>query len=112
MLLFLVKNVLISVIIIFFLHYIYDYFKCNLTTPKIKDLVNKPQIQYDEIIDVLKKETITNQEENIETQENITENRIKIDMKNELKKYMNQLNDGDEKSIPMANSADNLYQSF
>ena len=26
-------------------------------------------------------------------------------MKNELKKYMNQLNDDDEKSIPMANSS-------
>lgn len=113
MLLFLIKNVLISVIIIFFLHYIYDYFKCNLTTPKIKDLVNKPQIQYDEIIDVLKKETVQKEEENTETQEKVNGNRIKTDMKNELKKYMNQLNDDDgKKSIPMANSNDNQYESF
>ena len=50
MLLFILKNAIISIILIILLHYIYDYFKTNLTTPKVKDLVNKPQIQYDEII--------------------------------------------------------------
>lgn len=114
MLLFLVKNILLSVVIIFFLHYIYNYFKCSLTTPKIKDLVNKPQIQYDEIISVIKKKVeqkpIEKPEEN--PTENPTENRIKSDMKNELKKYMNQLNDDNEETIPIGNNDSNLYESF
>ena len=111
MLLFLVKNILLSVFIIFFLHYIYDYFKCSLTTPKIKDLVNKPQIQYDEIISVIKKKVEQTPIGNPE--ENSTENRIKTDMKNELKKYMNQLNDNDnEETIPIGNNDSNLYESF
>jgi hypothetical protein len=114
MLLFLVKNVLISVVIIFFLHYIYGYFKSSLTTPKIKDLVNKPQIQYDEIISVIKKKVQQKPTENSteNSAENSAENRIKNDMKNELKKYMNQLNDNSEENIPIANINSELYESF
>ena len=67
-----------------------------------------------DLVEVLKTSDwkVNKVEENKVPQENVTENRIKTDMKNELKKYMNQLNDDDEKSIPMANSSDNLYESF
>jgi hypothetical protein len=30
-------------------HYIYEFFKNNLTEPKIKDLVNKPKVKYEQI---------------------------------------------------------------
>ena len=39
----------LSLIFIAIIHYIYIYFKDNLTIPKVKDLVDKPTQQYDKI---------------------------------------------------------------
>ena len=105
MLLFILKNAIISIILIFLLHYIFDYFKTNLTTPKVKDLVNKPQIQYEEIIKTIKENKDAN---NIEMIEKKKEH--KSNMKNELRKYMDELNETE--SIPLSMSNDDLYQSF
>ncbi len=44
-----VQQTIMSFILIILVHYIYIFFKNNLTTPKIKDLVNKPSQQYKEI---------------------------------------------------------------
>ena len=55
------------------IHYIYTFFKNNLTIPQVKDLINKPQKQYDEIY-----KTIKSQNKSDENQ----------DMKDELKKYL------------------------
>ena len=82
MLFFIVKNILLSVIIILLLHYIFDYLKNNLTTPKVKDLVHKPQIRYNQIIEVIKNSEMENIKNNIEEEE---------DMKDELEKYMNDI---------------------
>ena len=49
MLYLLVKTSIISLILIFLVHYLYDFFKTNLTIPKIKDLVNRPNDKYNEI---------------------------------------------------------------
>ena len=105
MLLFILKNAIISIILIILLHYIYDYFKTNLTTPKVKDLVNKPQIQYDEIIKTIKESKYINNNEIIEK-----EKKNKSNMKNELKKFMDELNETND--IPLSMSTDELYQSF
>jgi hypothetical protein len=105
MLLFILKNAIISIILIILLHYIYDYFKTNLTTPKVKDLVNKPQIQYDEIIKTIKESKDINHNELIEKEE-----KNKSNMKNELKKFMDELNETND--IPLSMSTDELYQSF
>ena len=43
------QQIILSLVLIMLVHYIYVFFKDNLTTPKIKDLVNKPIRQYDEI---------------------------------------------------------------
>ena len=34
---------IISLILIILIHYLFTFFKTNLTIPKVKDLVNKPQ---------------------------------------------------------------------
>lgn len=49
MLFWIIQQVILSLILIILIHYIYIFFKNNLTTPKIKDLVNKPPQQYNEI---------------------------------------------------------------
>ena len=69
-----VQQIIISVVLIISVHYIYVFFKNNLTIPKTKDLVKRPSEQYKKIYTSLKKE-----EEN------------KDNMKNELKNYLKQL---------------------
>ena len=63
------------------MHYIYDYFKNNLTIPKVKDLVNKPKEQYREIYESIK----------INTKKVINEEKNNDNMKSELKKYLKEL---------------------
>jgi hypothetical protein len=105
MLLFILKNAIISIILIFLLHYIYDYFKTNLTTPKVKDLVNKPHVQYEEIISCIKEGNNVvkmNKKEDIEKE--------KVNMKDELKKYMEDLNDDDSQLQDISNT--NFYETY
>ena len=44
-----ISQIVISILIIASIHYIYIFFKQNLTVPKIKDLVKKPEQQYKNI---------------------------------------------------------------
>ena len=74
MLFWIIQQIIISVVLIISVHYIYVFFKQNLTVPKTKDLVKRPAEQYKKIYTSLKKE-----EENKDT------------MKNELKNYLKQL---------------------
>ena len=67
------KQIILSIILIAVIHYIYTFFKNNLTIPQVKDLINKPQKQYDEIYKTIKSENNSGQNQ---------------DMKNELKKYL------------------------
>ena len=44
-----VQSTALSLCLIAVLHYLYVFFKTTLTVPKVKDLVNRPQKQYDAI---------------------------------------------------------------
>jgi hypothetical protein len=92
------KVAVVSFLFIFLLHYLYSFFKTTLTSPKIKDLVNKPMRKYDSIYDSLE-----NNQGYIEESESInirnalqtnsisTQNPVKQNMKDELKKYLSEL---------------------
>jgi len=67
------KQIILSIILIAVIHYIYTFFKNNLTIPQVKDLINKPQKQYDEIYKTIKSENKSGENQ---------------DMKDELKKYL------------------------
>ena len=74
------QRIILSLVFIAIIHYIYIFFKENLTIPKVKDLVNKPTKQYDEIYkSMAKRDTDTKS------------------MKMELQNYFNELSK--EKSI-------------
>tara|TARA_A100001011_G_C14307253_1_gene843719 strand:+ start:307 stop:621 length:315 start_codon:yes stop_codon:yes gene_type:complete len=92
MLFFLFKNITLSIIIILLVHYIYNYFKDNLTVPKVKDLVNKPQIQYNEIIETIKESNIEDTMKETIDQQNMEE---------ELKNYINDLSSTMESTTPI-----------
>ncbi len=75
-----IKTSILSLLIILFLHYIYDFFKTNLTTPKINDLIVRPTETYQEINKVLSNETIS-----------LLPPMVEHTMKDELKNYLKTL---------------------
>ena len=83
MLVWITKQIIISLLIIVLAHSIYMFLKTNLTTPKIRDLVNKPQKQYEKIYEKANTKSLNNS--NKEEDE--------INMKNELQNYLKELSD-------------------
>ena len=79
MLFWVAKISILSFLLIFLIHYLYSFFLQNLTTPKIKDLVNRPSEQYESIMTSLNKKTTQSNKKTIsETSE----------MKDELKNFL------------------------
>ena len=66
-----IKTIIISLILIFLIHYLFLFFKDNLTIPKTKDLVAKPLEKY-KTMDTI----INNNLDNYNINNNITSNNI------------------------------------
>ena len=76
---------ILSLVLIILVHYLFTFFKTNLTIPKVKDLVNKPQKQYEKLFDTMN-------QNNIKTEINtVTHTHTTDTMKNELKNYLKDL---------------------
>ena len=86
----------ISFVLIFLIHHLFNFFKTTLTVPKIKDLVNSPNQKYENIFDIIK-----NNSNSLSNSTNFTNNYSLIDllpkqeikqedssMKNELKNFL------------------------
>jgi hypothetical protein len=101
-------SIIISLIIIIILHNLFIFFKNNLTAPKIKDFVEKPSKDYEDIYKIINNENIDNnsttnlenlpikkvkfQESNYNDDVNLIKNKdLNIDMKLELKNFLNSL---------------------
>lgn len=69
-----------SFITIYIIHYLYYFLKENLTTPQIKDMVERPYIEYERIYKTIYKDH----------KETVTDNDTHS-MKNELKNYLSNL---------------------
>jgi len=92
----------ISLCFIAVVHYLYIFFKTTLTVPKVKDLVNRPQQQYEELFKGI---THTSPQLDNNTNNNTTsiselpsllepqdQNRDQTAMKDELKQFLKKLN--------------------
>ena len=91
------KQVILSVTLIAVIHYIYTFFKNNLTIPQVKDLIHKPQQQYNEIYSKIK----TKKKENNES------------MKEELKKYLAEIQQQPtEEKEPILSVGSNFNNNF
>ena len=107
---------IISIVLIFLVHYLFNFFKSTLTVPKIKDLVNSPTQKYESMFNIItKNNSKTHNDNNDYNDNNFNDNndnnneneytltdllptqQTKTDMKNELKnflkKQMNPTND-------------------
>ena len=53
MLSWIIQITIISIILIFLVHHLINFFKSTLTVPKIKDLVNTPNKKYENMYDII-----------------------------------------------------------
>lgn len=108
MLSWIIQMSVISLVLIILIHYLFTFFKTNLTIPKVKDLVNKPQEQYEMLFNTIKN-TNTNDsgsKNNTVLQTNPPANnsvKTNDDMKAELKNYLKELSDS---NVGLSNSRD------
>lgn len=87
---------IVSLIVIYIAHYLYEYFKKNLTTPKIKDLINRPKQEYSAMYEIINKNsghngTSNNNNNSLSNEYNINSREIK----DELADFFNDLNKDD-----------------
>ena len=96
------------------MHYIYNFFKSNLTIPKVKDLVSRPQQQYNKIFDVMRnsKKNEINNDNNDNNDNNVVETTSSTNMKTELKKYLNNLQKKQDGIQSVGMNFDNLYDTY
>ena len=73
---------IISLILIILVHYLFTFFMTNLTIPKVKDLVNKPQQQYEVLYNTMREQP--------KPQNESPDNES---MKTELKNYLKELSE-------------------
>jgi uncharacterized protein YpuA (DUF1002 family) len=90
-------TVISSIIVIFILHYLFEFFKKNLTSPKIKDLIIKPKNEYENIYKIINTDishnTTDSESNNIPDTSNMSNSNIDSTLiKNELKNFFNDLN--------------------
>ena len=83
-----IQIVIVSFVIIFILHNLYTFFKETLTVPKMKDLVRRPQQKYDTLF----RELQTQSMQTSESRSGNHDNSANDAMKNELKRYLMELN--------------------
>jgi hypothetical protein len=94
-----IQITIISIILIFLIHHLINFFKSALTVPKIKDLVNVPHKKYENIFNIINNSN--NNADNIDNSDNniIDNNKYDLDiekllpkndvnMKNELKNFI------------------------
>ena len=98
---------IISIVLIFLVHYLFNFFKSTLTVPKIKDLVNTPTQKYENMFNIISKSNsddilsaninVNNATSEYTLTDLLPKQESKTDMKNELKnflkKQMNATND-------------------
>jgi hypothetical protein len=92
-----VQWTIISIIIIMLAHHLFSFLKQTLTVPKVKDLVSQPSKSYKEI-----EETLANKSMDTVAKKNPELN--KMEMKDELKQFFNELTQNKPSTIPESGS--------
>jgi hypothetical protein len=123
MLLWITQITIISIILIFLVHYLINFFKSTLTVPKIKDLVNSPSQKYENMYNIIKNSSEPNQNLIPNLNSNINSDYTLIDllpkqeepasMKSELKNFLKKQLQGSSSKAPMDTiSSGPAYSSF
>ena len=67
-----IQITVISIILIFLVHHLINFFKSTLTVPKIKDLVNTPNKKYENMYNIIQN-NLKNNSNNFEIKQNSSE---------------------------------------
>ena len=94
-----IRWILVSLSLIFLVHYLYAFFKTTLTVPKIRDLVNKPTEKYNEMLNTVQQPPKIDQPN-------------KEDMQIELQNFLKDLKRPDVQNITAANEVSNTKDAF
>ena len=106
MLSWIIQITIISIILIFLVHHLINFFKSTLTVPKIKDLVNTPTQKYENMYNIIKGTSdipqindnytlidllpkLTQIEETEEIEDHSMKNELKIFLKKQLQEPSN-----------------------
>lgn len=102
--------VLVSIAIIFLVHHIIFYLKDTLTVPKVKDMVNIPSKQYEDMYKIIQTDATSPTREKEKEEDSAS---MKNELKNYLKKQMNQgINNKTFENVVSNSSEEILPQSF
>ena len=133
MLSWIIQITIISIVLIFLVHYLFNFFKSTLTVPKIKDLVNIPNQKYKNMYNIISKNNETFNNENSNNENNNQHNYTDIDllpkldtefipntdsnsnsdsMKNELKNFLKKQLKEPSTDISTLNSSKYSYSEF
>lgn len=111
-----IQITIISIVLIFLVHHLINFFKSTLTVPKIKDLVNSPTQKYENMYNI-----INNNSKGLDSKNDYTlidllpnKNNEETNMKSELKNFLkSQLNFSDNDSnILSLESTSNSYSNY
>lgn len=114
MLAWVIQITMISLVLIFLVHHLIIFFKSTLTVPKLKDLVNTPRQNYENIYNIinpLRDDSTENKEYNLIDLIPKHEVNMKSELKNFLKSQLQ--NSIQEDTIDyMSNSLKNSYSTY
>jgi hypothetical protein len=122
MLFWILQTTVISVILIFLIHYLIEFFKSTLTIPKIKDLVNAPTQKYENMFNVISNSNSNSNSNSIHSPSSAGYSIDDLipkqtnDMKSELKMFLKkQLNNSSNTSTDISSldsMTSNTYSSY
>lgn len=114
-----IKVIILSVTLIFLVHYLINFFKSTLTVPKVKDLVNVPTQKYENIFNIIqrdKQSSVSNMYTNNQntytngTDINLLPSSIDINSNNTSQNNNNNINNNNNKGY--SNSMKNELKGF
>ena len=122
MLIWIIQFTIISIVLIFLVHYLINFFKSTLTVPKIKDLVNTPTQKYENMFSIISKSNYDSNNLTTNLNTNLSNNyeytmkdllpKPENDMKSELKNFLKkQLNPSDNISTTSISALDSMMSN-
>ena len=114
MLSWIIQITIISIVLIFLVHHLFNFFKSTLTVPKIKDLVNSPTQKYESMYNIINQnKCYNNSDSNNEYTLIDLLPKKEPNMKNELKNFLkSQLNTSQETDIMALESINDSYSNY
>lgn len=117
-----IQITVISIVLIFLVHHLINFFKSTLTVPKIKDLVNTPTQKYENMYNIINNQNNnknTHKEPNLDNEYSLIDllPKPETNMKSELKNFLkSQLNNSKTNETVISNldsmSNVNTYSNY